>query len=152
MYIQPVGAYASRTGSAGWGLSLRDESELGIPRWTYRADVGYDRINGVGNVRSYVHQSLVFNLVHYSSIEFNRAFYEFAGLGVHTVQTTLNATTSTFNRRLALNDLALGGQAGIGLNFVIGKIQSFAEVAIIGVGVTETGNSTWVPIKLGLRF
>jgi hypothetical protein len=137
----PVGDLGN-SGSMGYNLGARWESNKGPSGWAFRADVTWDQFSGKDGTGLDKLSFLGFgaNLVHRSD---NSPWYQFGGLG-------LSRNTTEANSGSESTDNNLGAQLGFGTK-LSGDGRIFAEAGL-STAFTTGANSVWFPIRVGFRF
>lgn len=125
----------------GINLALRGEGKLGAPNWSLRGDLSWDRFSGKRGIDAFSYLALAGNLVHRSGRD---RLYEFGGVGIYGSKTS-------FGSGLSHDDTNLGLQGGIGLDLSTGPNSAFVEFGLTNV-ITSGSNSTWFPVRIGIRF
>jgi len=132
---------------SGFGLTIH--TGLGEPgeTWSGRGSFGFDRFTGKGKLNNVQFISYGFDIVHHSG----SYLYQFVGIGLNS--TTYNYETTTdagiAGTRNGQNFGLIGG-LGINLGSPAGT-QAFVEFAATTL-FTGNKNSSWYPIRLGVRF
>jgi hypothetical protein len=122
----------------GFNLGLRGETVRG-GEWGFRGDLSWDRFGARGPVDAYSYLGLTANLLHRNG----GGLYEFGGLGLYNQKIAFRDTGDNSS------DTNLGMQFGVGLNFK--SNNTFVEFGLANV-FTEGSNSTWFPLRFGVRF
>lgn len=129
----------------GIGIALRRGGPDNGETWSGRSSFSYDRFPGNLTYDNIQFVAFGFDIVHKSA----GAFYEFGGLGLSNARFTIKSgTTSAVNHQE--QDFGLDG--GVGLNIGSeGGIHGFIELSASTV-FTSGENSSWFPIRLGVKF
>jgi hypothetical protein len=142
----PVGNLDSLV-TIGFGLSVRTTFGDPAATWSGRGSFGFNYFAGKPN-SSYANLQFLgvgAELVHRSS----EKFYQFAGGLLPSTKYAIRSASSSAQRLLQSTDFGLTG--GIGFNFVIKETKLFAEVAGTTIFTGQT-NSSWFPVRVGMRF
>lgn len=138
----PVGDFDT-VAQTGYGIALR--TAIGDPaeRWSMRGSFGFDYFKGKNTYDNVQFIATTLDIVHRSS----DAYYQFGGLGMYN--TRFNPSGGIGLGPRSAQEFGLSG--GIGVNFGSGDFRSFVEFAATTV-FTGSSNSSWFPVRIGLRF
>ena len=142
----PIGDF-DQLATTGFGLSIHTGLGEGGEAWSGRGSFGFDRFGGKGTLDNVQFISYGFDIVHRS----RPSWYQFGGITLN--QTTYNyQSSSQAVQGAARNGSNFGFDGGIGVDFGSdGGTRTFVEFAATTL-FTGTKNSSWFPVRFGLRF
>lgn len=139
----PVGSMAD-IATTGFGISLRSGSGSD-DRWSGRGVFGFDYFPGQRGYHDIQFIVGGFDIVHRIP---GNAFYQFGGLSLSNTRFTSYGRGSALTTQ-AEQDFGLTG--GVGVNYGTTGAKWFLEFAATTY-FTRGENSTWFPVRIGLRF
>jgi hypothetical protein len=140
----PIGDFGENA-TVGWGLVARTGLGDVEKTWSGRATLGFDYFKGKGPYSTVQFVNFGADIVHKS----RPSFYQFAGFFQSQSKFVGHASSSGFAAVRQTSDFGLTG--GIGINLEREKTKLFVEFAATTV-FTGASNSSWFPIRAGLRF
>lgn len=142
----PLGKFDEQF-KTGFGVAIRSGGGDTNEPWSGRTSFSFERFPGNVTYDNVQFVTFGFDIVHHQS---ESGFYEFGGIGLYNTRFTVRSGTTPLGSNRSEQDFGFDG--GVGLNIGSDEgLRGFVEFSATTVFTTGS-QSSWFPIRLGVRF